>query len=88
MVMKMNKTDFLKELSEITKFDMEKCEIINEVIENNCFIGKNNKIKLVDDLVERLSITEQEAEDIYEKAMGIIASGLKEKIKHPFKDKD
>ena len=88
MVMKMNKTDFLKELSEITKFDMEKCEIINEVIENNCFIGKNNKIKLVDDLVERLGITEQEADDVYEKAMRIIARGLKEKIKHPFKDKD
>ena len=31
MVMKMNKTDFLKELSEITKFDMEKCEIIADI---------------------------------------------------------
>ena len=88
MVMKMNKTKYIKNLSEVTNFSMDKCEEINKVIEDNGFIGKNTKARIQKDLVEKLNITEEEAEDIYEKTMGIIAGGLKEKITHPFKGND
>ena len=88
MVMKMNKSEFLKKLSEVSKYDMDKCEKINEIIEKTGFIGKNNKEKIINSLVEKLNIKAEEAEDIYEKTMEIIANGVKDKIKHPFKDKD
>lgn len=88
MVKKMNKNEFIKKLSEVSKYDITTCEKINEVIEDNSFIGKKNKEKLVNDLMEKLSFSKEDAENIYEKAMGIIGKELKEKIKHPFKNKD
>ena len=88
MVMKMNKTGFIKRLSEVTNYDISKCEEINRVLENNILIGKKNKIKLVNDFMEKLDFSKEEAEDLYEKCMSIITKEIKEKIKHPFKSKD
>ncbi len=88
MVMKMNKSEFLKKFSEVSNYDMDTCKKINEVIEDNSFIGKKNKEKLVGDLIEKLNFSKEEAEKIYETALDIIGKEIKEKIKHPFKDKD
>lgn len=88
MVMKMNKTKFIEELSKKTNLDEEKCIIINDILEDNFLIGKNNKEKIVNSLREKLNIERIEAEKLYETAADIISNEIKYKIRHPFKSQD
>lgn len=85
MVMRMNKTEFIKELSNKTGYNEEKCLQINNIIEDTFLIGKKNKEKMVNDFKNKLNINEEEANKIYETAMNIISSEIKNKLKHPFK---
>ena len=48
----MNKTGFIKELSEKLGYDEEKCTLINSVIEDYFIIGKSNKEKVLSDFKE------------------------------------
>ena len=73
----MNKKDVIEKLKEKTNYDEEKCTIINDVLEGNVFIGKNNKLKIIKQLEERLEISSSEAENIYEISMEIIVTGIK-----------
>ncbi len=85
MVMRMNKTDFIKELSNKTGYNEDMCLQINNIIEDTFLIGKKNKEKMVNDFKNKLNINEEEANKIYETAMNIISSEIKNKLKHPFK---
>lgn len=80
----MNKEKFVKELEKVTGLDNEKCVMINNILESNFLIGKKNKEKIVSDIVEQLGFTTLDAEKIYESAMSIIGTGIKDKLKHPF----
>ena len=84
----MNKTGFKKELSEKLGCDEAKSTLINSVIEDHFILGKNNKEKLIVDLVEKVGVSQEEADKIYNVAMEIIAKGIKNKILHPFKKND
>lgn len=84
----MNKEGFIKELSDITGLDKEKCTIINSVIEDTFLIGKKSKNKMIEGFKEKLNLSDEEAEKIYETAMELITTSMKEKIKHPFKGND
>lgn len=88
MVTIMNKIGFINKLKEKTNYDEEKCIIINSVLEENFIIGNKNKVKITTQLEEKLNVTSEEAEKIYNIAMEIIGSAIKESIKHPFKSKD
>ena len=48
MVMKMNKKEFIKALSEKMNYSEEKCLVINEILESNFFISKKSKDKIMD----------------------------------------
>lgn len=85
MVMRMNKTEFIKELSNKTGYNEDMCLQINNIIEDTFLIGKKNKEKMVNDFKNKLNINEEEANKIYETAMNIISSEIKNKLKHPFK---
>lgn len=80
----MNKEKFIKELEKVTGLDNAKCVIVNNILENHFIIGKKNKEEIILDMEEQLKITREDAERIYESAMSILASGLKDKLKHPF----
>ena len=80
----MNKKEVIKKLGEVTNLSEEKCIIINDILEENFIIGKNNKEKIISDISEKLETTREESENIYELAMSIIGSGIKDKLKHPF----
>lgn len=80
----MNKKEVIKKLGEVTNLSEEKCVIINDILEERFIIGKNNKEKIISDISEKLETTREESENIYESAMSIIGSGIKEKLKHPF----
>ena len=86
--MKMNKKEFIKELSNKTGYDMETCEKINGIVEETFFIGKKNKEKMIAGFMQELSIDEAKANEIYETVSSIIGDGIKEKLKHPFKSQD
>lgn len=84
----MNKEKFIQELEKVTDLDNAKCIIINNILESNFIIGKKNKEKMILELEEQLNIQKEEAEKIYESAMSILASGIKDKLKHPFKSQE
>lgn len=86
--MKMNKTEFIKELSRVTGYSIDECNIINDVLENNFFISKKSKDKIINELMSKLQINETEATSIYEKAKMIFNDEIKNKLKHPFKSQD
>lgn len=88
MVMKMNKTGFIKELSKVTGYSIDECNVINDVLENNFFISKKSKDKIINELMSSLKINETEANAIYEISKKIINDELKNKLKHPFKSQN
>ena len=88
MVMKMNKTGFINELSEKLGYSIEDCTKINEVIENNFIISRKSKDKIITELINVLNIDEEKADEIYNTSVEIITKSLKGKIKHPFKNQD
>lgn len=84
----MNKEEFIKKLEELTGLDNNECIIINSILEDQFIIGKNNKEKIIENMMTQLSKTREESEKLYETAMSIIKTGIKDKIKHPFKNQD
>lgn len=86
MVIKMNKKGFIDELVKQTGYEREKCIIINDSIEENFIIGKNNKIKTINTLMKNLNCDEEEANKIYNITSSIIKNAINNKIRHPFKD--
>ena len=88
MVMKMNKTMFLKELEEKTNLSEKDTLVVSNILDDYFVFGKNNKEKIVNAIKEKLNIDNCQADEIYNIAMNIISSNIKEKIKHPFKSQD
>ena len=84
----MNKTNFIDTLKNKTDLTENDSIIVNEVLENHFLIGKNNKEKIIDDLIDKLNINEIKANEIYNTSMTIIKEELKYKLKHPFKSQD
>lgn len=84
---KMNKKEFIVKLSESLSITEEESTKINEVLENNFFLSKKNKNKIINDLEIALGIDNDNAEKIYEVAMDIINKEIKYKLKHPFNSK-
>lgn len=84
----MNKENFIKKLSEKTGLSEEKCTVINSVIEDTFLIGKKSKEKMIEGFKEKLNLKEEETEKIYEEAMSLITTSMKDKLKHPFKSRE
>ncbi len=84
----MNKEKFIKKLENVTGLDNNKCTIINSILEDHFLLGKGNKEKIINDIILKLQMDNEQAEKIYESAMSIIGTGIKDKLKHPFKSQD
>lgn len=84
----MDKKEFIEKLSKQTNYDERKCNLINSIIEDTFIIGKKSKEKMIVEFKEKLKIEEQEANRVYEIVMQIIGTGIKDKLKHPFKNQD
>ena len=76
----------------IKKTDTNKNDIVSDLLKQydfvEFFVGKKNKDKIINKFCEVLNINEEKAEDIYNKVMEIISTGIKDKILHPFKSQD
>ena len=84
----MNKSGFINEIEKQTKRDSRDCIIIADCFDEHFIIGKKNKEKTVNDLMEKLEISHEEADEIYNIVSKIIATAIKNKLKHPFKGND
>ena len=84
----MNKIGFIKELSKETGYSEQKCILINNVIENYFIFGRRNKDKIIKDLQTKVTLTEDDAENIYDISMKIITGEIKNKLRHPFQSKN
>lgn len=84
----MNKEKFIKELENVTGLDNNKCTIINSILEDHFLLGKNNKEKIINDIIFQLQMDKEQAEKIYESAISIIGIGIKDKLKRPFKSQN
>ena len=65
-----------QKLKELTNKTDEEIAIIDEILNNHFIIGKNNKKKIIDDFKEKLKITEEEADDLYNQCSEIIIKGI------------
>lgn len=84
MVKQMNKKEYIEKLSKEISYTKEECIIISEILEENFFIRKKNKNKIIEELKNTLKIEEQEANRIYNISTKIIKEEIKNKLKHPF----
>ncbi len=87
-MMKMNNKGFINELSKQLLLTEEKCIVINEILEDNFFISKKSKPKIIDELMNRLDINRDSAENIYDVSVRVFNGELKNKLRHPFGNKD
>lgn len=88
MVRKMNKKGFVLALSKELNYSEEKCNIINDVLEDNFVLSKKSKDKIIKELIIKLKIDSDVANNIYDTAVKIINDEIKRKLKHPFKNID
>lgn len=84
-VKRMNKTELITELSKQLSFPEERCNIINNILEENFFISKKNRNKIIDGLIKNLDISKAEAEHIYSVSVKTFNDEVKNKLKNPFK---
>lgn len=84
----MNKTEFLKSFSSKTDLSWKDANLVNKILENNFFIYSKNKDKIVSELVIKLKIDQEKANNIYKIAKSILDEEIKNKLKHPFKSRD
>lgn len=84
----MNKQGFIKALMEELNYDEEYARKVSDILEDNFFIGRKNSEKTTKDLMDKLNISYEEADKIFNKCRDIITHEIKEKLKHPFKSQD
>lgn len=63
-------------------------EDTNQKSELEISIGSNIKEKIITDIIEKLEVSEEKANELYNNSMSIIGNELKEKIKHHFKNQE
>ena len=80
----MNKRGFIELLQKETGRSENDCIIINDCIEQYPIVGRKNKDKIVSLLIERLNISLEEANEIYNLSSKMILGRIKHKIIHPF----
>lgn len=88
MVKKVNKTYFLNQLKEETNLSEKDVLAISSILDDHFVFGKKNKDKIVSDIKEKLEVSNERAEELYNITMSIISSNVKDKLRHPFKSQD
>ena len=84
----MNKSGFVKQISKELNVDESRARQIADLLEENFLIGKKNKENTIQLFADNLKVTEEEANEIYDKCIDVIKNNLVQKVKHPFKNLD
>lgn len=81
----MNAEDFINELSKQTGLDANQSSQVNGILESTFLAGDKNKDTITKLISEKLGVDEAKADMIYNAAIGIISSGVLDKVKGLFK---
>ena len=81
----MNKDDFISELVKQTGLTQEQGVAANDVFESTFLAGNKNKDLIVNQLTERVGIDKSQAEMIYTAGIGLLSSGVLDKVTGLFK---
>lgn len=65
-----------EKLKELTNRSDDEVTIIDEILNNHFIVGRNNKEKIVADFKEKLNLTDEEADNLYNKCSEIIVKGI------------
>ena len=84
MVKKMNKEKFIDLLASKLNVSINDALKINSVLNENFFLSKKSKDKVVCDLQNILNINEEKATGIYNECVNIVKTEIKNKLRHPF----
>ena len=68
--------DIKAKLQELTGRSAEECEKIDEILNSHFLIGHNNKDKFIADFEEKLNISHEEADKLYNQCMDVIVGGF------------
>ena len=73
----MNKSEFIKELSKQTSYNEERCNTINNIVEDTFIIGKKNKEKIIEKFEKQINLDENATSDTQlDKALEILKAQL------------
>ena len=65
-----------EKLKQLTNRTDEEINIIDEILNNHFVVGKNNKEKIITDLKEKLNLTDEDADNLYNQCCEIIVKGI------------
>lgn len=65
-----------EKLKQLTNRSDEEVAIIDEILNNHFIIGKNNKKMIIEDFKEKLNLTDEEADNLYNQCSEIIVKGI------------
>ena len=68
--------DIKEKLKELTKRSDEEVKIIDEVLNSHFVVGRNNKEKIIADFQEKLNMSYDEADALYNQCAEIIVKGI------------
>ena len=77
---KINKKRFISELQDNTNLSYDECLIVNDILENNFIFNKKKKDKVINELILKLNISNDRANEIYDVIMQFLLSKIKEKF--------
>lgn len=81
----MNETDFIQELMKQANLSEDQGGQVNDILQSTFLAGNKNKETIVNLIAERLGVDAAKADQIYNIAIGLIASGALDKVKGLFK---
>ena len=80
-----NKKEYITKLSDVTGYQLEECEKINRILESQFFLSQKGKQLVIEQLIEQLKISEENANVLYNQSIEIIKNEIKNKWKYPFR---
>ena len=84
----MNKEAFIKCLSCKLNCSIERATKINEILENNFFISKKSKDPIINELINKLGVSDTEANSIYNTSREVLKEEIKNSLLNAFEDKE
>ena len=71
-----NKEEYIKVLMGQTNRSEEECIVLNQIIEKHFIVGKNNKEKIINDIIQKLQLEYKEADELYNICIENILKGI------------
>ncbi len=81
----MNEADFIQEIMNQANLSEDQGNIVNEIFQSTFLSGNKDENIIVDLISQKLGVDKQQAQQIYTIAVGLLATGVLNKIKGLFK---